>query len=113
VNTIALPWETWRAVIAVLRASGLPYKRDHAEYLERHLEQHGPDEATVRLSLTDDVLLRSSTRTLAAGDPAAGGGVSASDPFPRARCTRRESADRHSAGVGPASTLTRPQLKLT
>jgi hypothetical protein len=34
---------------------------EHADYLERHLEQHGPDEAMVRLSLTDDVFLRSST----------------------------------------------------
>jgi hypothetical protein len=33
---------------------------EHADYLERHLEQHGPDEPTVRLSLTDAVFLRSS-----------------------------------------------------
>jgi hypothetical protein len=33
---------------------------EHANYLERQLERHGPDEATVRLSLTDDVFLRSS-----------------------------------------------------
>jgi hypothetical protein len=31
----------------------------HADYLEQQLEQHGPGEATVRLSLTDDVFLRS------------------------------------------------------
>jgi hypothetical protein len=59
VNTIELPWETWRAVIAALREKGLPYMLEHADYLEQHLEQHGPDEATVRLSLTDDVFLRS------------------------------------------------------
>jgi len=56
---IALSWEDWRAVIAVLRASGLAYKREHADQLERNLEQHGPDETTVPLSLTDDVFLRS------------------------------------------------------
>ena len=59
-NTITLPWETWRAVIAVLRESGLAYKRDHADLLEQQLEQHGPAEATVTLHLTDDVFLRSS-----------------------------------------------------
>ena len=48
---IELPWETWRAVIAVLREKGLPYM----------LEQHGPSEAAVILSLTDDILLRSDT----------------------------------------------------
>jgi hypothetical protein len=58
---VAWPWEDWRAVIAVLRASGLPSKRDHADQLERKLEQHGPAEATVTLHLTDDVFLRSST----------------------------------------------------
>jgi len=58
-NTITLPWETWRAVIAVLRASGLAYKRDHADFLEQQLERHGPAEATVTLHLTDDVFLRS------------------------------------------------------
>jgi hypothetical protein len=59
-RTIELPWETWRAVIAMLRDKGLPYMLEHADYLERHLEQHGPGEPTVRLSLTDDVFLRSS-----------------------------------------------------
>jgi hypothetical protein len=37
-----------------------PLKGEHADQLERKLEQHGPDEPTVRLSLTDDVFLRSS-----------------------------------------------------
>jgi len=60
-TTIELPWETWRAVIAVLREKGLPPMLDHAESLEHHLERHGPGEATVRLSLTDDVFLRSDT----------------------------------------------------
>jgi hypothetical protein len=58
-KTIELPWETWRAVIAVLRAKGLPYMLEHADNLEQQLEQHGPEESTVRLSLTDDVFLRS------------------------------------------------------
>jgi hypothetical protein len=32
---------------------------EHADALEQQLERHGPDEPTVRLSLTDDVFLRS------------------------------------------------------
>ena len=32
-NTITLPWETWRTVIAVLRVCGLAYKRYHAYLL--------------------------------------------------------------------------------
>jgi hypothetical protein len=59
-RTIELLWETWRAVIAVLREKALPSMLEHADYLEQQLEQHGPSEATVRLSLTDDVFLRSS-----------------------------------------------------
>ena len=58
-RTIELPWETWRAVIAALREKALPYMLQHADHIERMLEQHGPDEPTVRLSLTDDVFLRS------------------------------------------------------
>ena len=34
---------------------------EHATVIEEQLERHGPDEPTVRLSLTDDVFLRSST----------------------------------------------------
>ena len=60
-NPTTLSWEDWRAVIAVLRAKGLPYMLAHADYLVGHLEQHGPDEPMVRLSLTDDVFLRSYT----------------------------------------------------
>jgi hypothetical protein len=59
-NAITLSWEDWRAVIAVLRATGLLYQTEHADHIERRLEQHGPDEAAVTLSLTDDVFLRSS-----------------------------------------------------
>ena len=34
---------------------------EHADHIERLLEQHGPGEPMVRLSLTDDVFLRSYT----------------------------------------------------
>jgi hypothetical protein len=57
-NAIDLPFETWRAVINALRAKGLPSMLEHADHLERQLDQHPPD-AMVRLSLTDDVYLRS------------------------------------------------------
>ena len=58
-RAITLSWEDWRAVITVLRAKDIPYMREHADHIKRLLEQHGPDEAIVRLSLTDDVYLRS------------------------------------------------------
>ena len=58
-NRITLSWEDWRAVIDELRAKAQPYMRDHAAHIERLLEQHGPDESMVTLSLTDDVYLRS------------------------------------------------------
>jgi hypothetical protein len=61
-KTITLSWEVWRAVIAVLREKALPYMLEHADVIEEQLERHGPDEPTVRLSLTDDVFLRSSNR---------------------------------------------------
>ena len=57
-NAVDLPFETWRAVIDALRAKGLPYMLEHADQLERKLDEHPPD-AVVRLSLTDDVYLRS------------------------------------------------------
>jgi hypothetical protein len=60
-RTIELPWETWRAIIAALREKALPYMLQHADHIERLLEQHGPGKATVRLSLTDDLFLRSYT----------------------------------------------------
>ena len=37
----------------------LPSMLEHADYLEQQLEQHGPDEMTVTLHLTDDGFLRS------------------------------------------------------
>jgi hypothetical protein len=58
-NPITLSWEDWRAVIDVLRATELPYKREHADIIERLLDRHAPDEPMVTLSLTDDVYLRS------------------------------------------------------
>jgi hypothetical protein len=57
-NTIELPFEPWRAVIDALRSKALPYMIEHADHLERRLDQHAPD-AMVSLSLTDDVYLRS------------------------------------------------------
>jgi hypothetical protein len=60
-RTIELPWETWRAVFAMLREKALPCMLEHANVIEEQLERHGPGESTVRLSLTDDVFLRSST----------------------------------------------------
>ena len=56
---VVLSWEDWRAIIAVLREKALPYMLEHANHIERLLEQHGPDQSTVSLSLTDDVFLRS------------------------------------------------------
>ena len=57
-NAITLSWEDWCAVIAALREKALPYMQEHADALEQQLGRHGPDEPTVRLSLTDDVFLR-------------------------------------------------------
>jgi hypothetical protein len=45
----------------VLREKALPYMLEHADYLEQQLERHDQGEPTVRLSLTDDVFLRSDT----------------------------------------------------
>jgi hypothetical protein len=58
-TTITLSWDDWRAVNAVLREKGLPSMQEHANVIEEHLERHGPDDVMVRLSLTDDVSLRS------------------------------------------------------
>jgi len=60
-RTIELPWETWRAVIAILREKAVPCMLEDADALEQQLERHGPDESTVLLSPTDDGFLRSST----------------------------------------------------
>ena len=58
-NAITLSWEDWRAVIAWLREPGPAYRAEHANVIERLLEQHAPDEPMVTLYLTDDVYLRS------------------------------------------------------
>ena len=58
-NAITLSWEDWRAVIEALRAKGLPYMREHADSIERQLDQHAPDEPIVRLILENDLFLRS------------------------------------------------------
>ncbi len=81
-NQMTLSWEDWRAVIAVLREKAVPYMLEHANVIEEQLERHGPDEAMTRLSLTDDVFLRSSNWARPAGDPAAGGAVKPSGNSP-------------------------------
>ncbi len=61
---------TQRIVIDTLRAKGLPSMLDHADRIERQLDQHAPDEPIARLILTDDVFLRSYTwARLALGIP--------------------------------------------
>jgi hypothetical protein len=55
----ARPWPA-RAIIAVLREKAFPYVLQHADALEKQFERPGPNEPTVRLSVTDDVFLRSS-----------------------------------------------------
>jgi hypothetical protein len=60
-QAVELPWEDWRAVIAVLREKALPSMLEHANVIEEQLERHGPGESTVRLHLTDEVFPRSST----------------------------------------------------
>ena len=55
----AFSWEHWRAVITVLRDPGPAYRAEHADRIERLLEQHAPDEPMVTLYLTDDLYLRS------------------------------------------------------
>jgi hypothetical protein len=60
-RTIELPWESRRAVIAVLREQAVPSMLEHADAIEPQLARHDPGEPTVQLSLTDDVFLRSDT----------------------------------------------------
>jgi hypothetical protein len=77
VRTITLPWETRRAIIAVLREKAVPLMLEHADCLRQQFDRHGPDELTVRLSLTDDGFLLLHLGTLAAGHAAVGEGVNA------------------------------------
>src|SRR5215207_1389497 len=63
---------------------------EHANVIAERLERHVPDEATVRLNLTDDVFRRSSTwAPWQLGNPlSVEGWERGNDPFPRARCNR-------------------------
>jgi hypothetical protein len=55
VPLVALPFETWRAVVATLREPGLPpWMAGHADRIERLPDGHGPGEAEVALNLSDD-----------------------------------------------------------
>lgn len=56
---LELPFETWRAIIDAWRAQGLPYMLEHDDILEQKLDLTPADQALVRMSLTDDVFLRS------------------------------------------------------
>lgn len=58
-HVIELPWETWRAIIDALRAKGLSHMLEHANTVERQLDQHAPVEPMVTLRVSDDVYLRS------------------------------------------------------
>jgi hypothetical protein len=54
-HAISLPFETWLAIIDVLRAHDLPYMVEHADLIEAKLDQHAADETMVSLGLTEDV----------------------------------------------------------
>ena len=58
-RTVESPWESWRAVVAVLREKGPPSMLEHADRLEQMLEQHPPDQYVVSLSMNDNLFLRS------------------------------------------------------
>ena len=66
-----LPFETWRSVVAVLRADGCPpWMRKHADRIERLLDALGPVEVEVALFLDDDMYFRSyNTARLELGIP--------------------------------------------
>ena len=59
-RTITLPWETWRAVIAMLRGTELSYAHDHADVIEGKLDQGTADQSLVHLAFTDAVSYRAS-----------------------------------------------------
>ena len=52
-RTITLPWETWHAVIAVLRKEGPAYMSGHADLLATQLAQHVPNQFNATLCLPD------------------------------------------------------------
>jgi hypothetical protein len=60
-RTVEHPWETWRAIIDFLRATGLGYAREHADELERALDETPAGVDPVRLGMSDDTYLRSYT----------------------------------------------------
>jgi hypothetical protein len=57
--TMELPFETWRAIIDALRATNIPYKRQHANEIEAKLDETPADQTLVRMSFGDDIYLRS------------------------------------------------------
>jgi hypothetical protein len=57
--TLILPRESWQRIIDTLRAKGLPYMNHHADVLEQHLDQAPADQPTVRMSMSDELYLRS------------------------------------------------------
>ena len=75
--TIELPWANWRAIIDVLREKALPRMLEQADHLEEHVQQYPLGQATLALHLTDDLLLRSFSQALAAGDSVISGGMTA------------------------------------
>ena len=52
-RTITLPWETRRAVIAMLRGTELSYAHDLADVIEGKLDQGAADQSLVHLAFTD------------------------------------------------------------
>ena len=75
--TIELPWANSRAIIDVLSEKAIPCMVEHAGRLEEHVEQYPLGQVTLALHLTDDLLLRSFSQALAAGDSVSSGGVRA------------------------------------
>jgi hypothetical protein len=63
-RTIALPWGDVAGHHRRAARKELPYTLDHADRREQQIDQHPPDQATVTLSLTEDV---SSGRTTGRG----------------------------------------------
>jgi hypothetical protein len=57
--TLALPFETWHAIIDTLRERTIPYMLEHADILEQRVDQVSADRDLVRLSLGDELYLRS------------------------------------------------------
>jgi hypothetical protein len=58
---IELPFDRWLAIIAYRRGTQLGYAHEHADRLERMLDETPPRVSSVRLSIDDDLSLRSLT----------------------------------------------------